>query len=152
MVMKIRTARLHDINEIVKIGNSVNEFQVSEEVVTFWPKSVLIDCIKSKNNLILVTEENKHIVGFIIANYNPCFKKAIIENIFVKPEHRDKNIGKLLLKSLLKKLAVLKCEYVCSLVEENSNVAVDFYIKNGFNKGINCVWLDTILGKSFKKK
>ena len=152
MIMRIRTATLQDIKKIDKIGNSVNEFQVSKEVVTFWPESVLSNCIQSKNNPILVAEESKHIIGFIIANYNLCFKKAIIENIFVSPEYRGKNIGESLLKSLLKKLIALKCEYVCSLTEEKNNVAVDFYIKNGFNKGINCVWLDTILGKTFKKK
>ena len=150
--MKIRTATLQDVNEIVNIGNSVNEFQVSEEVVTFWPKSVLIDCIKGKNSPILVAEDNKQIIGFIIANYNPCFKKAVIENIFVKPAYRGQNVAKLLLTSLLKKLVSLKCEYVCSIAEESNNASVGFYIKNGFNKGINCVWLDFILNKSFKKQ
>jgi len=150
--MKIRIATLKDINEIIKIGNSVNEFQVSDKVVAFWPKSVLIDCVKNKQNPIFVAEEGQRIIGFIISNFNPYFKKAIIENIFVIKEYRSKSIGKALLKSLLDKLAALKCEYVCALVEEKSEIAVDFYIKNGFNKGINCVWLDTILGKSFKKK
>jgi len=150
--MEIRTPIAQDINEIIKIGNTVNEFQVSDEVVTFWTKAVLVDCINSKQNPILIAEENEQIVGFIIANYNPCFKKAIVENIFVKPEYRGGNIGETLLKCLLEKLILLKCEYACSLVEESSSTAVDFYIKNGFNRGINCVWLDLILNKSFKKE
>ena len=149
--MKIKTATLKDIDTIIELGNSVNEFQVSTEVVIFWPKDVLIDCIKSKNNPILVAKENKQIVGFIIANYNHSFKKAIIENIFVDPNYRGKEVGKLLLNNLLDKLKELDCEYVCSLTEIENNVAIKFYLNNSFNKGINCVWIDKILNKSFKK-
>jgi ribosomal protein S18 acetylase RimI-like enzyme len=149
--MEIKPATLKDVDTIIKLGNSVNEFQVSNEVVTFWPKNVLIDCIKDKNNPIFVAKENKQIIGFIIANYNSSFKKAIIENIFVDPNFRGKKIGKLLLDNLLNKLKELGCEYVCSLTQIGNDVAVKFYLENNFNKGINCVWLDKILDKSFKK-
>ena len=149
--MEIKTATLEDINTIIKLGNSVNEFQVSDEAVTFWPKEILTNCIKSKKNPILVAEENKQIIGFIIANYNSSFKKAIIENIFVNPDFRGKDVGKFLLNNLLNNLKELGCEYVCSLVKDNSNVAIEFYLKNNFNKGINCIWLDKILDNSFKK-
>lgn len=94
----------------------------------------MVDCIKNKQNPILIAKEDKQIIGFIIANYNSCFKKAIIENIFVKPEHRGKDIGETLLKRLFEKLTSLKCGYVCFLVEENSSVVIDFYASNGFNK------------------
>jgi len=150
-IMEIKTATLEDIDTIIKLGNSVNEFQVNDEVVTFWSKTILVDCIKSKNNLILIARENKQIIGFIIANYNPSFKKAIIENIFVNPNFRGKEVGKLLLDNLLSKLKKLGCEYICSLTEIKNNVAVKFYLNNNFNKGINCVWIDKILDKSFKK-
>ena len=149
--MDIKTATLEDVDTIIKLGNSVNEFQVSDEVVTFWPKDILIDCIKSKNNPILVAKENKQIIGFIIANYNPSFKKAIIENIFVNPDFRGKKVGNLLLDNLLDELKELGCEYVCSITEIENNVAVKFYLNNNFSKGINCVWIDKILNKSFQK-
>jgi ribosomal protein S18 acetylase RimI-like enzyme len=149
--MKIKTATLGDVDTLVKLGNSVNEFQVSDEVVTFWPKEVLVNCIKSKNNPIFVAIKNKEIIGFIISNYNSYFKKAIIENIFVNPDFRGKEVGKLLLCNLLSELKSLGCEYVCSLTEVENEVAIEFYLKNGFNKGISCVWLDNILNDSFKK-
>ncbi len=148
--MDIKTATIEDVDTIIKLGNSVNEFQVSDEVVVFWPKNVLIDCIKNKNNPIFVAKENKQIIGFIVANYNSSFKKAIIENIFVIPNFRGKEVGKLLLDNLLKELKELGCEYVCSLAEIENDIAVKFYINNGFNKGINYVWVDKILNESFK--
>ncbi|MFO7806847.1 MAG: GNAT family N-acetyltransferase [Candidatus Moraniibacteriota bacterium] len=149
--MDIKDATLKDIDAIIKLGNSVNEFQVSDEVVTFWSKDVLIDCINSKNNPILVAKENKQVIGFVIANYNPSFKKAIIENIFIDSNFRGREIGKLLLGALLDKLKELGCKYVCSFTEIDNKVAVKFFLNNDFNKGINCVWIDKILDGSFKK-
>ncbi len=149
--MEIRAATIKDTDTIIKLGNLINEFQVSNEVVTFWPKNVLIDCIKSKNNPLLVVEKNENIVGFILANYNSSFKKAIIENIYVNPDYRGREVGKLLLNNLLNELKKLGCEYVCSITESKNNAAVEFHLKNGFNKGMNCVWMDKILKNTFQK-
>ena len=149
--MEIKHAMSEDIDEIIDLGNYVNEFQVSDEVATFWSKEILNECIKDGNNPIFVAKENKQIIGFIIANYNPSFKKAIIENIFVTPNFRGQGAAKLLLDNLVDELKVLGCEYVCSFTENENNIAVKFFLNNDFNKGINCVWLDKILSDSFKK-
>ena len=125
--MEIKPATLEDVDQIINLGKSVSEFQVSDRVVTFWPKKVLIDCIKSKQNPIFVAVEDSQIIGFIIANYNPSFKKTIIENIFVDPDFRGREIGKSLLDSLLNRLKELDCEYVCSLMEIKDESAVQFY-------------------------
>lgn len=90
----VARAEIPDIEEIFRLGNSVNEFKVSDGVVTFWPKEILLDCAKSKNDFILAAKRNKKLAGFIIAHYSPNFKKAVIENIFVKPEFRTRGIGK----------------------------------------------------------
>ncbi len=149
--MKIRKAVLEDIDILWELWNSVSEFQVDEEVVVFWPKSILIACIKDIESFILVAEFSWDIVWFIIVNYNSCFKKAIIENIFVKKEFRKKNIAKLLLETCVNNLVLAGCQYVCSFTEINNNISVNFYLKNWFNRWINCVWLDKILDISFKK-
>jgi len=150
--MEVRTATTQDVDAIIELGTSRDEFQVSAKVVSFWPKNILFDCIKTKNNPIFVAVDNNQIIGFIISNYNPDFKKAVIENIFVKPKFREKSIGEKLLKALLNELKLAGCEYVCTLVQEQSNSATRFYLKNGFNKGITCIWLDLILNDSFKKR
>ena len=100
MCMEIKPATLDDIREITKLGNSVSEFQVSDEVITFWSEDILIDCVKSKNNPILVAKNNGQVIGFIIANYNPDFRKAIIENIFVNSDFRGKGVSRDLLNNL----------------------------------------------------
>lgn len=147
----VENAKLSDIEEIFKLGNSVNEFKVSDKVVNFWPKEVLLDCAKSETDFILAAKKNSKLVGFIIAQYSPNFKKAVIENIFVKLEFRNHGVGKKLLESLLQKLKQKRCEYVCTLVESGSENSIEFYTTNGFNRGIDCIWLDKILSKSFEK-
>lgn len=110
----------------------------------------MIDCIRN-DNPILVAEDKGIIIGFIIVNYNLYFKKAVIENVFVKFEYRNEGIGKRLLLSLLEILMEIVCEYVCALVEYDNDISLDFYMKNSFNRGINCVWLYKILSDRFDK-
>lgn len=150
MFVDIRSAQPKDIDILIKLGNDVKEFETSKEVVTFWPKSVLENCVNSEDNPILVAEDNSGIIGFLIWNYNPLFKKAIIENIFVKKEFRGKSVGSRLLKEAKSKLQNMGCEYINILTGIDYG-AVGFYIKEGFNRGIDCAWLDLILSDSFKK-
>ena len=149
--LQIRPAIPQDAAAIMQLGSAVNEFQVSEEVVTFWPKKIIDDIIQSKTNPILVAEMNDEIVGFVIANYNETFKKAIIENLFVKKELRGQNASDLLVNSLLNRLKTLGCQYVCTLIESSSLNAIKAYQRFGFNRGIDCVWLDTILDNNFSR-
>ena len=145
----IKKAAIDDMNKIWELGSNVNEFQVSDEVATFWPKEILEKCITDGS--IFVAKDEGVIVGFVISNYNPIFKKAIIENIFVDPGFRGKGVAKKLLASLLSNLRTKGCGYACALIEKTDISGINFYIKNGFNKGINCVWMDQILKSNFKK-
>ena len=40
-----RKALYKDIDQIWDLGSNIEVFQVSNEVVTFWPKDVLASCI-----------------------------------------------------------------------------------------------------------
>lgn len=149
--MKIRNAEIKDIDKIHNLGCNVEEFNTTEEVVVFWPKKILENCVKSKTDFILVAENNDEIVGFTIANYSPVFKKATIENVFVRPDSRDQKIGKQLIQELTSKLNKINCEYICILTENNNTCAIGFYEKMGFNRGIDCAWMDKVLSKDFKR-
>ncbi|MBT4174989.1 GNAT family N-acetyltransferase [archaeon] len=150
--MEIRLAKTSDVNEILKLGNLVEEFKVSKKVVTFWPKKILLNIIKSKFDFLIVAEESNEIKGFIIVNFSPVFKKATIENIFVVKEFRGKKLAEKLLSSAIKELKKLKCEYVCSIVETDNPKSMKFFKKSDFNRGIDCVWMDKVLSSSFKEK
>ncbi len=148
--MNIREAIISDINKIHKLGESIDEFNTTEKVVTFWPKHILRNCIKSKTDWLLIAQENSKIIGFIICNNSPIFKKAVIENIYVSPLHQRKKVGEKLLKSLFKKIESTDCEYIVVFTEDNNSTALDFFIKNGLNKGKKFIWIDKVLSKEFK--
>ena len=149
--MKIRDANSQDINSIINLGKNVEEFDTTEKVVSFWPRHIIENCINSKNDILLVAEENNKLVGFIIVQNSISFKKAVIENIFVHQDYRNKGIAQLLLHKAIDKLKELKCEYIVTLVKEDNEKSIKFYLKNKFNKGINCRWLDFILSNKFSK-
>lgn len=144
-------ALLSDIDEISRLGNQVDEFQVSDEVVNFWPKNILQNIVKSKTDFLLVAKFDGRIIGFIIVNFNPNFSKAIIENLYVSPQYRGLGVSDLLRDSLIVQLKSVGCKYLCTLIEANSKPAINSYLRYGFNKGIDCVWLDLIIDKSFAK-
>ena len=148
--MKIREIKKLDVDSILRIGNSAKEFKVSSEVVNFWPREILMKVVDDEKDFIVVAEEDKDIVGFLIVNLNLNFSKAIIENVFVKEKFRGGKVGKLLLDYALKKLQKEKCSYVCALVNSGSKNSIAWYIKQDFNKGIDCIWLDKVLLKTFK--
>lgn len=60
--MNIRKAIALDIDAIHTLGSTVNEFNVSDEVVTFWPKHILLNCVNSKTDLLLIAEEKDEII------------------------------------------------------------------------------------------
>ncbi len=148
--MKIRSATPSDVEEILKLGKQVNEFKVSEEVITFWPKEILLNIVKSETDLLIVAEEEK-IQGFIIINSNFIFKKATIENIFVRRRFRGKGLAEKLLSYSIEELKKKGCGYVCAMVETDNPKSLNFFEKSNFDKGINCIWMDKILEKSFKE-
>ncbi|MFH1456902.1 MAG: GNAT family N-acetyltransferase [Patescibacteria group bacterium] len=147
--MNIRKAIITDIDKIHDLGSYVSEFSVSDEVVTFWPKNILQNCIESKTDFLLIAEEKEEIIGFIIVNNSPVFKKAIIENIYISPQHREQGVAKKLLDSAMNTISGIGCEYVCALMDDAN--AISFYESNGFKKGRNFAWLDKVLSDEFRK-
>ena len=145
--MTIRKALLQDVEKIWELGD-VKEFETSEDIVTFWPKSILENCINKLDVMILVLEEENIIIGFMITNINSSLKKAELENIYVMAEYRCQGYGKALLQRTIEELAKLEIENVCAM----SNDAVDFLLKNNFTKGNQFYWMDLALSDRFIKE
>jgi len=149
--MKIRKAKQSDTSKIYSLGKNIKASKVNKKTVTFWPKSTLSKIIKSKNNVILVAEKNEKVIGYIIANYNPSFEKAIIENIYVD-ESRHKGVGTLLLNEAVKQLKKNKCKYICTFTKLTEKNTLKWFSHRGIKPGVKVVWSDIILSSSFIEK
>jgi ribosomal protein S18 acetylase RimI-like enzyme len=90
--------------------------------------------IDKKSNIVLLLLKGKAGIGFCWVNLlnTAREKKAIIEDIYVKPEFRSKKLGKTM---LTKALSILKRKGIylvfASTVVDNKE-AIEFYKKNGF--------------------
>ena len=102
--MKIRIAKNEDVEQVWNIGNNVSEFRTAENVVIFWPKETLENCINKDDILFYVVETENKIIGFSIVNLNKSLGKAEIENIYVLPEYRKNKIGTAILDEILREL------------------------------------------------
>jgi ribosomal protein S18 acetylase RimI-like enzyme len=149
--MDIVSAKESDIEDIHKLGSTEAQFQVNEETTLFWSKEVLQECITSNTGSILVAKEGSELIGFIIANYNPTFKKGILENILVKKEYRKQNIATKLIEEITSALENLGCEYICGHIEEENIPSQNLFVKSKFTKGNSFIWVDKILDSKFKK-
>lgn len=143
----IRTAKNEDIEEICNIGNNVSEFKTAENVVIFWTKETLRNCINKEDILFYVVELENRIIGFSIVNLNKSLGKAEIENIYILPEYRKNRIGRKLLDVILQKLKDKNYNNVNCLADE----AITFYENYGFTKGKCFAWMDIVISDDFKK-
>ena len=149
--MNIRKAVIEDIDTIHELGRAVDEFAVNNETVNFWPKELLANAVQADDILILV-DESEAIFGFLIVNYNNSLKKALIENIYVRPDKRGLGIGDALVKHAFELLPKMGCEYVATLVPPHAQSALNLYQRNGFSQGESFVWLDRSIHDNFKKQ
>lgn len=145
--MEIRIAQKEDIEQVWNIGNNVPEFKTAENVVTFWPRETLENCINKEDIIFYVVEMENKIVGFSIVNLNKSLGKAEIENIYVLAEYRKNKIGTAIIDEILKELKNRNYNNVNCLADE----AIEFYKRYGFTQGKNFAWMDIVLSENFKK-
>ncbi len=145
--MNIRPAKKEDINVIWDLGKKVSGFETSKDIVTFWPKSILENCIDKNDVLIVVAESENKIVGFIILNINNSLSKLEIENIYVLEKFRKQGVPKKLLNYAIEEANNRKIENICVM----TNDIVDFLINHGFTKGNQFYWMDLALSDRFKR-
>lgn len=72
----IRMAKNEDVEEIWNIGSNVSEFKTAENVVIFWPKETLKNCINKEDILFYVVALENKLIGFSIVNLNKSLGKA----------------------------------------------------------------------------
>jgi ribosomal protein S18 acetylase RimI-like enzyme len=146
--MNYRNATIKDVENIWRLGENISGFITSDEVVTFWPKSVLENSVDKPDVLIKVAEMDDKIAGFLIVNINRSLKKAELENIFVGENYRRQGIASDLIKSAIAELASGGIENVVALSDD----AVNLLLALGFSKGRQFYWMDLVIGDEFRSK
>lgn len=139
--MKIRSMKISDILEIIEIGEQIEEFRVDSKVKGFWTKEQLAKWVNSKEDVLLVAEENDRIVGFVMFAHHVPTGKVTFENAWADKEFRGKGIVEKLVREGIKELKQTGATYLCALAKTDNLASIKFLEKNKFMKGFDFSWM-----------
>ncbi len=121
-MIKVLNMTIHDLDKIKDI--LITDFD------DFWSYTTLKSEIENPLCQYIVAKKGNVIVGF--AGIIDTYDQMEITNIVVKKEERNKGIGDILLKELIKLSKKRNALYL--EVNENNITAIKLYEKNGFKK------------------
>ena len=138
--MKIRKATKKDIKEIVDLFIEESSKKPYNEK---WAKGKALKEVKEflEDELYVAVIEKK-IIGFIASNINnDDRKKAYIRELWLRPEHYRKGIGRQLVK-LIEGLYKKKGVKLIRLVTKKKAQAFKFYKKIKYNQSKELVFME----------
>lgn len=141
--MKIVKATLKDLESIRKLNQELfyHDYKFDKTLNLNWPsknKDYYKKRILDKNSLVLIVKENNKAIGYLIGtitkceNYRKIHKIAELDNMLVKKEHRNQNIGSKLIKELFKWTKSKKFSRLKVVTSSKNKKAIRFYKKNSF--------------------
>jgi ribosomal protein S18 acetylase RimI-like enzyme len=139
--MRIRKIKKQDVETILKIGLSTEEFRIKKETSLFWSEKQLLRWIDSKNDVMLIAEDDDKIIGFIFMAHHVPTGKVTWENAWVDPKQRGQNIVGKLYKEAEKELKRKGATYICSMTKPTSKSSIRMQEKLGFDEGLKFIWM-----------
>ena len=130
-----------DIETVYESGRETEAFRVSD-TPGFWSRKQLNRWLDNPDDVLLVAEDNKRVIGYVMSQLHKPTGKATIENLFVDESYRKKGIGSDLIKRCLKELKERGASYFCAMVRTDNDKITNFYERCGFTRGYNFVWME----------
>ena len=88
--MKIRKAKLNDLNKLYKLMNSAKEIQTTNKKV--YSKNLIKNCIKDPSVYFFVIEYNKKVIGVSLAALWKNIGTSYWDSIVIDKNFRGKNL------------------------------------------------------------
>ena len=137
--MKIRKAKKTDIKQYVNLVLKSNkEYQrVISKKINFTRKDIIKDFeefINSRDKTILIVEDNKKIIGYLVASiFISSYQRiGFIDFLFVSNKFRKKGIAKSLIKEFTIILKKKRIKRINLGVNPKNKKAINFYKILGF--------------------
>lgn len=135
-----KVADITDIEQILKLGNLLSDFELSDDEHCFWSEDTLKSCIDNPSSgLIVCALLDNQLAGFAIVQYNIVFSTATIDQLFILPKYRNLGIGKKLYNLILDNVKSNRIKEISMNVEFGNKSIIDFFEYNGFDKTMNTV-------------
>ena len=142
--MEYRNATLSDLKSVQNLNNELFELEYKyfdKNVIKNWPlskagKIYFENAIK--NNCVIVAEDDKKIVGYILGEIRKvpyyAFKTAELCNMCVTSSYRGQGIGKRLVEEFETNFIQQGITNFIVTASYKNNYAKEFYKKLGFNE------------------
>lgn len=137
--MKIRIAKMSDAEQISEIYN----FYIQETHHTFETEPINVSEMQNhigeivKNYPFLVAEENDEIFGFAYATKyksRQAYRHSVGVSVYVKHDQKQKGIGKLLYRELLKNLSKTDVHAIIAGIALPNDASIRLHERFGFEK------------------
>lgn len=125
----IRRGKLSDLKSLMKFLNETPELQSGHKEETYpeyWVKACLKDVDR---DLVLILEDNKNIIGFVIAEIWKSKRYSYLLDIFVVPKYRKQGIATKLMQEYERRCKKLKLNKISMLVLTTNNKMQSFIEK-----------------------
>jgi ribosomal protein S18 acetylase RimI-like enzyme len=140
----IRKMISKDIDAVYDLGFSQKEF--SSDNGSFWTKEQLKNWVGSSNDLLLVAEKDKQIIGFSLYAVHLPTGKVTWENLYVSPADRKLGVASALAKEGLRQIKALGYTYIMlGVMAEDQESFTLLMEKFGFKRGSKVLWMDQLL-------
>ncbi len=142
--MKIREAKLKDINNIYKLMSLSKELKQSTGD-TYFNKKFLRKIVNDKGVILLVVEHDNKIVGVLGAAIWRKTKICYADFIFIDKKYRGKGFGIKLHQYFIKLLKKNGINYLWSIVKQEDHVLQDILKKFKYKKRYKCYYYHQII-------
>lgn len=140
-MVEIRRMTSGDVPAVHALGANTEEFRVVKDSTNiFWQKETLEDI--AEKEIAYVVKEQSQIVGFLIATYQASTRKLTWENMYLKPEYRQRNIVAKCWALAEQEARKRGATYICAMVEQDNIPCIRSLEKIGFVQGKNYVWME----------
>lgn len=126
----IRNASLKDAEIMEKMARDTKELRMlSNKTLGLKYFETIIEY-----GIVLVAEEDKDIVGFLLAEVFDVTQLSVLTYLVVLPEHRKQKIGEKLMECYLDKCKKRKTKLISLFAPKFNEKTLSFYKKLGFKR------------------
>jgi ribosomal-protein-alanine N-acetyltransferase len=124
----------------VKIRNPREFAPIGDQLLTVdrlcfpedhWNRETWTRFLKNKSYTLVVDNPNQ-IRGYLL--FSKLIDEAEILRIATKPEYQHQSVGKTVFQEMIDELSAERFQQVVLEVREDNNIAIRFYLKQGFKK------------------
>jgi ribosomal protein S18 acetylase RimI-like enzyme len=142
--MKIRKAKLEDLDEVVKLSLEEERHfkrQEKDDIYALKNKRSHVKIAKNKiikkEKVVVVAEDNGKLVGYLyggIWRTPSCkiTKRGVLDDIFILTKYRDKGTGTKLAEAFFNWLKERKIKHIVLYVSKINEKAIKLYERIGF--------------------